>query len=499
MATLGQVQDFQHTLANLADRAVDAVRRVWDGAAESYPALVDPFLAAAAQLSAHWYHSLAPDVPFASAPAPLPVPGKLEANARWTLTPNDDAGGLSVDDGRLEATTHRNVFNASRDTIKYNADREHVRYARYASANACPFCRILATKTQLYESAESATRVIGRGGRARGTRKVGDTYHDNCHCIAVPVRPGETYTPPEYVDGWLKEYNAARKALGPGASMDDICAYMRAHPGESAAAPAEPAEPPEPEYRRIAREFEAEHPMVGAYFHEGDDPGVLRDFTGGVDHVLDKYPQIERRARYGPQPAFASVNSSNVMDMDTYAQTAHKTWTDENGVNHPMTNRVDFNRRWTQDPLLLQGEYQREIESGFHPPLGGHPPAWGIGVHEMGHVMDDYTGYRARNRVEGTLTDYFNEHYGEPPASYNMGQLSKWYNQRDEDFMKWCRVNMPRYSFADNWNDTPQQISAGEALAEAFADVEANGDKATITSKLLHNMLVQEFQKPGGE
>ena len=108
----------------------------------------------------------------------------------------------------------RRVFDASRQTVIVNAAHEPgTRYARYASPTACAFCRMLATRTTeadgLYFSKQSATRVVGRGGRPRGTQAIGDRFHDNCKCVAVAIRPGDTYEPPEFVAKWDKEYKAA--------------------------------------------------------------------------------------------------------------------------------------------------------------------------------------------------------------------------------------------------------------------------------------------------
>lgn len=128
-------------------------------------------------------------------------------------------------------------------------------YARYAAPDACGFCRILATKRAVYRSAESATRVAGRSvsltkadyraieagettraealarrsvyrsqreaakagkqvgdrivGALRGTRQYGQTYHDNCRCVAVAVRPGTDFSPPDYVYQWDEDYKTA--------------------------------------------------------------------------------------------------------------------------------------------------------------------------------------------------------------------------------------------------------------------------------------------------
>lgn len=207
MPSPSEVSNFQDLIASLAavavTRTTELVSATQDPATLSdvYPATLDPFIAASGQLTAEWYHSLAPDAAFAVEPAPAPPRQALSVNVRWALTqPNI-----------VEAVTgaaERQVFTMSRDTVLVNAEREGVRYARYASANACAWCRVLATREAVYHSAETAVKG-----------------HDNCHCIAVPERGGNTYTPPDYVKGWLDDYNAARGEVG--GNLNDIVNHMR--------------------------------------------------------------------------------------------------------------------------------------------------------------------------------------------------------------------------------------------------------------------------------
>lgn len=191
---------FQGVITQLAAVAVAAVAR---RTVEDYPDVVDPYLAASGVLSAQWYHELAPNAAFAVQPAPPVSKDALYASARWATTQSDPVQALGL-------STERRVFNTSRDTVALNAQREGVRYARHASANACPWCRVLATRGAVYRS-----------------EKTGAASHDGCHCIAVPVREGDTYESPDYVAAWEADYDKAREAVG--GNLDDIANYMRSH------------------------------------------------------------------------------------------------------------------------------------------------------------------------------------------------------------------------------------------------------------------------------
>ena len=207
MPSSTEVGNFQDLIAQLAavavTRTTELLRSTQDVAVvqEAYPVVVDPFIAASGQVSAEWYSSLDPEAEFAVEAAPPPATAALQTNVRWALTQLDPIGALT-------GSAERQVFSMSRDTVAVNADRERVRFARYASANACPWCRVLATRGAVYRAADLAVKG-----------------HDNCHCIAVPERGGNTYTPPDYVAGWLDEYTTARGEVG--GNLDDLVNYLR--------------------------------------------------------------------------------------------------------------------------------------------------------------------------------------------------------------------------------------------------------------------------------
>ncbi|WNM68298.1 capsid maturation protease and ADP-ribosyltransferase [Mycobacterium phage Tierra] len=212
------VTEFQGVLNELAGsvgRAVDmfvprlaeATRR--EGLAlitDAYPVLADPFLAAAADLSTQWYAEQPGGAEaFTPEPAALPDPSQLAANGRWALLQSDPLRAL-------RGTATRAVFDSSRRTVLDNAEREGARWVRHASANACGYCRMLATRVLTmdrrtapgpYRSEASATQAPHRRD-AKG--------HDHCKCLAVPLREnGADYAAPAYVHDWLTDYEAVSR------------------------------------------------------------------------------------------------------------------------------------------------------------------------------------------------------------------------------------------------------------------------------------------------
>lgn len=251
-------------LAELAARFGEDLNVLWSNAsgmsseefraliAEAYPELVLPYSALASEVGAQWYDSTPSDTAgYVVQLADLPTAERLNSSAVWALNNGSGEGAISL----LHGAGERAIFDGLRDTIDLNVESEPgALWARHASANACSFCRIMATRGAVYRSAESAGTVVGRSlnltvadqraiamgtatkeellarretyaiGRRkalRGTAKYGAKYHDNCHCMPVMVRPGQSYTPPPYVAQWEKDYQAAWNAVPDGTSYDD--------------------------------------------------------------------------------------------------------------------------------------------------------------------------------------------------------------------------------------------------------------------------------------
>lgn len=220
---------------------------------DAFPDLVDPYVQMSADLAATWFELSAPASNYIATTAdPIPVE-RLQKSANWAL-------GASGREGlnRLSGALQRAVFDGSRDTTLLNVDTTSSRWARHARQDACQFCKMLATRhtdgDNLFTSEKSALVVVGRGkdmtladrrarargedrreggrfsakGRkTRGSRKFGEKYHDDCHCVAIEVREGQTYTPPDYVAQWSDDYLKARAEAGTGDPKKILAAWRQ--------------------------------------------------------------------------------------------------------------------------------------------------------------------------------------------------------------------------------------------------------------------------------
>lgn len=217
---------------------------------EAFPELLRPYIDAAGDLTVEWYDGqpTTSTTIFVPQQAEPPPDEQVAASGRWGIEQPDPGDALGTSGERI-------VFNHSRDTVLDNVIREGVRWAREARPNACAFCKLMTTRGAIYHTEATALSVQGtsvkleprdleliaaglltrdqalqermfyrtkhnaeKAGKQvgdlidrqlRGTRERGESWHDNCYCIAVPIREGDTYTPPEYAQSWEDDYKDA--------------------------------------------------------------------------------------------------------------------------------------------------------------------------------------------------------------------------------------------------------------------------------------------------
>lgn len=207
---LGELNSFaSHDLAKLWKLADQLSSREFARfIIDAFPEVADQYAATASTLAADWYEQSAPDSTYRATEAQLKPTQALESSAQWALNTTTGSDALAL----LTGTLQRAVLDGARGTTIYNVGREAgARWARHASANACAFCRVLATRGGVYGSRESAMKA-----------------HDHCHCLAVEVRPGQSYEPAPYVEGWERDYVTARRAAGSGDLKSIVAAMEKA-------------------------------------------------------------------------------------------------------------------------------------------------------------------------------------------------------------------------------------------------------------------------------
>lgn len=183
---------------------VDFARFVIDG----FPDVIDPWISLASTLSAAWFEESVPVPAILADPVPLE---RLQTSTQWALGADGDKAL-----GRLTHTTQRAVYDGARDTTLVNVERNNIRWARDARADACSFCRLLATRTDqyLYKSRDTAATKV----------------HDDCRCLPIEVPNPDLYELPEHVQAWEDEYRKAVANAGTGQTRDILAAWRAQQP-----------------------------------------------------------------------------------------------------------------------------------------------------------------------------------------------------------------------------------------------------------------------------
>lgn len=188
---------------------------------EYVPALIAQYGDIAATVAAAWYDELrAAEGVSGSFRAPLAdlVPDEV-VQARLGYATRA-AGPLFAGDlvtlAKFTALiANEYALQPGRDTIMRAAHKDNAAYARIPEPGACDFCLMLASRGFAYADKKSALTVVGSRG-ARQKRPIGETYHGNCRCNAMPVwdetraRVEYGYDPDALYDLYRSKVDAAK-------------------------------------------------------------------------------------------------------------------------------------------------------------------------------------------------------------------------------------------------------------------------------------------------
>jgi len=151
--------------------------------------------------------------------------GISDARRRGDSTPQAARNGFV----RVAGSASRLTLDGGRRTIReaVQSDPVAIGWQRVTDGNPCAFCAMLASRGAVYLSERSATEIVGRSGRPRGARQIGESFHDNCGCGVEPVFDRDSALPPrseEFQTLW-------RQATAGLHGRDAVNAFRRAIEG----------------------------------------------------------------------------------------------------------------------------------------------------------------------------------------------------------------------------------------------------------------------------
>ena len=210
---------------------------------EAFPEVFNPYAAASSAVSASFYEEVRDSAG---------VKGSFAAETLDTV--ESDRWGALVGAGTQPRMLEQGASNLmftflsggltsilstmAADTIYGNAQNDPVttRFQRVPKPGCCGFCGMLASRGADYDSEESALRVVGRGvpvektkgkrggqGKGiipRGSRSVGQDFHDHCKCRAVQVYEGNAVEMQADADKYFDSYGTARDKINAGLTLE---------------------------------------------------------------------------------------------------------------------------------------------------------------------------------------------------------------------------------------------------------------------------------------
>ena len=210
------------------------------------------------------------------------------------------------------------------------------------------------------------------------------------------------------------------------------------------------------------------------------DLKVAKELGNQFVYLQDKYPEVH----------IQRMENIDFIDDTTYAMTYPDTY----------GSRIAFNSKYTENYRdFAQAEYQgmiethydkgkaivKELKVGFHPAGSADEPAKSVMTHEWAHALDTWiqgfapSGYELSD-IQSAL---WNECFGVSTGIPELPEEEEW-----KTWWMWMKDNMSGYSFEKG----AFEINREEALAEAFDDVERNGDRAFAGSKVLYRLMMQK-------
>ncbi|MFI1915052.1 toxin glutamine deamidase domain-containing protein [Nocardia sp. NPDC020380] len=190
----------------------------------------------------------------------------------------------------------------------------------------------------------------------------------------------------------------------------------------------------------------------------GFHPEVVREFARAVDDLLTRYPDVDL-PRVVIEP----------MSDEYYAEAVRNISPD----GQISTRMLVLNELHALDPEGMARDSAEDVAGGHLVAGSDERPIHSTLVHEFGHSIY-FEGQQHAGKTAGrALLDY----YTSTRSEVDMDAFEKWVRQ------------LSGYSFREDGRFNP-----AEALAEAFTDVELNGEGATEPAKVLYWHLLDNAE-----
>lgn len=190
VVTQNQLRSFQRLNKALEQQIWNELSNIWEAVShlgndqikavlvDAVPDLIDKYGSMSAVVAAEWFEDLIGSV---AVVPDLYDPDTYRASTRWAISPlyREDRSPSDAF-SHLVAASNRHMKAYGRGVIDESVSRTpNVYYARVPTGpTTCEFCLVMASRGPVYKTKGTATYAAKDGGK----------YHDDCDCLAVPMR-----------------------------------------------------------------------------------------------------------------------------------------------------------------------------------------------------------------------------------------------------------------------------------------------------------------------
>ena len=380
--------------------------------------------------------------------------------------------------GALASRAQREVLSAGREKVQRSAPL----WRRVTDGKPCGFCAMVASRGPVYGSAKSA----GDGNR----------YHDHCGCTVEPFHgdPREWEPTPDeqrFIDAYYQSYEPGMDTAALSRAIEERLAdtadaladVAELIDWSSAKTPAEVGE--------MLQQFLGERGTVSGFDHPTLSVDKVRSSAETFGQLMAEFPEVNCNFTIEEmKPKYLGLAKRRVGDPPLREET------------YTMAlNRTKLTARSKTDDM-----YKRSVETGFWSVRDGttSDAMTYLVTHEFGHVLDYTTGNYAMARTGSSqlaagvdairpgaiAMDVAKSRGLVQPARHFMYASPKADPVKVKEYHEWVE-------FMGTQQSKYGQTNNAEGIAEAFADVRINEDRASETSKIAVERLIALLRKKG--
>lgn len=215
--------------------------------------------------------------------------------------------------------------------------------------------------------------------------------------------------------------------------------------------------------------------IVNAVNSDSDAARIHKDWFQGISDVLARYPEVA--------PYITEIRLEPIGTAFAHVQPVVGT--------QGRKSIITFEKESVILPSRFADDMKHLEDIGHSFPNSAERPGYSTAIHEMGHVLDNFSFETVTYSLQDELPAMFLETKGYDVRDMTTDPMA-WKDSVYREWGQFLEGNMSSYSFDPQVVEP--QLNPPEALAEAFADAWINGDSASPTSKKIVSLLERSIE-----